>query len=148
MFDGLLKIAPRCDVCGADFECADVGDGASVFVLFIVGFLAMVLFLLVEAAFSPPWWVHAIFQLPFVPLACIAALRHYDSPCLMSKLHHRRDFFCRSRAHNGSGLADIEASPLFKIGRHVVRIDRQGTLANDSADLCKKLSTHISRPPA
>ncbi|WP_297733493.1 DUF983 domain-containing protein [uncultured Maricaulis sp.] len=75
MFDGLLKIAPRCDVCGADFESADVGDGASVFVLFIVGFLAMVLFLLVEAAFSPPWWVHAIFQLPFVPIACIAALR-------------------------------------------------------------------------
>lgn len=75
MFDGLLKIAPRCDVCGADFESADVGDGASVFVLFIVGFLAMVLFLLVEAAFHPPWWVHVIFQLPFVPVACIMALR-------------------------------------------------------------------------
>ncbi|WP_339334081.1 DUF983 domain-containing protein [uncultured Maricaulis sp.] len=75
MFDGLLRIAPRCDVCGADFESADVGDGASVFVLFIVGFLAMVLFLLVEAAFHPPWWVHVIFQLPFVPVACIMALR-------------------------------------------------------------------------
>lgn len=75
MFDGLLKIAPRCDVCGADFESADVGDGASVFVLFIVGFLAMVLFLLVEAAFHPPWWGHVIFQLPFVPIACIMALR-------------------------------------------------------------------------
>lgn len=75
MFDGLLRIAPCCDVCGADFESADVGDGASVFVLFIVGFLAMVLFLLVEAAFHPPWWVHVIFQLPFVPVACIMALR-------------------------------------------------------------------------
>ncbi|ABI66520.1 protein of unknown function DUF983 [Maricaulis maris MCS10] len=75
MFDGLLKIAPRCDVCGADFEIADVGDGASVFVLFIVGFLAMVLFLLVEAAFHPAWWVHLMLQLPFVPVACIATLR-------------------------------------------------------------------------
>ncbi|WP_323762132.1 DUF983 domain-containing protein [Maricaulis sp.] len=75
MFDGLLKIAPRCDVCGAGFESADVGDGASVFVLFIVGFLAMVLFLLFEAAFHPPWWVHALLQLPFVPIACIVTLR-------------------------------------------------------------------------
>ena len=67
MFDGLLKIAPRCDVCGADFDKADVGDGASVFVMFIVGFLAVILYLLVEVAFSPPWWVHLIFQIPFIP---------------------------------------------------------------------------------
>jgi len=75
MFDGVLKIAPRCDVCGADFASADVGDGASVFVLFIVGFLAMVLFLLVEALFHPPWWVHLLIQVPIVPVLCIVTLR-------------------------------------------------------------------------
>jgi uncharacterized protein (DUF983 family) len=75
MFDGLLKIAPRCDVCGADFGQADVGDGASVFVMFIAGFLAVVLYLLVEVAFRPPWWVHLIIQIPFVPLVSIALLR-------------------------------------------------------------------------
>ena len=75
MFDGLLKIAPRCDVCGADFDKADVGDGASVFVMFIVGFLAVILYLPVEVAFSPPWWVHLIFQIPFIPVVSILLLR-------------------------------------------------------------------------
>jgi uncharacterized protein (DUF983 family) len=75
MFSGLLTLAPRCDVCGADFEKADVGDGASVFVIFIVSALAVILYLLVEVAFRPPIWVHLIFQLPFVPMASIALLR-------------------------------------------------------------------------
>ena len=76
MFDGLLKIAPRCDACGASFESADVGDGASVFALFIVGFAAMVVYLLVAVAFNhPPIWVHALIQLPLIPIATIACLR-------------------------------------------------------------------------
>ena len=75
MFDGVLKIAPRCDVCGASFENADVGDGASVFALFIVGFLAVVLFLLVDVAFSPPMWVHILYQPPVVIILTLACLR-------------------------------------------------------------------------
>ena len=76
MFNGLLKIAPRCDACGVSFEGADVGDGASVFALFIVGFLAMVVFLLVAVAFNhPPIWVHLLIQLPMIPIATIACIR-------------------------------------------------------------------------
>ncbi|WP_291894780.1 DUF983 domain-containing protein [Maricaulis sp.] len=76
MFNGLLKIAPRCDACGVSFEDADVGDGASVFALFIVGFLAMVVFLLVAVAFNhPPIWVHLLIQLPMIPIATIACIR-------------------------------------------------------------------------
>ncbi len=76
MFDGLLKIAPQCNACGASFEHADVGDGASVFALFIVGFLAMVVYLLVELGLSsPPIWVHSLIQLVLIPIATIAALR-------------------------------------------------------------------------
>ena len=76
MFNGLLKIAPRFDACGVSFEDADVGDGASVFALFIVGFLAMVVFLLVAVAFNhPPIWVHLLIQLPMIPIATIACIR-------------------------------------------------------------------------
>ncbi|MHA6288969.1 DUF983 domain-containing protein [Maricaulis sp. CAU 1757] len=89
MFAGLLQLAPRCDACGADFEHADVGDGASVFALFIVGFLALVLYLLVEVAFRPPWWVHLIFQVPFVPLISIALLRPLKG--LLFALQYRHD---------------------------------------------------------
>jgi len=76
MFKGLLEIAPRCDVCGADFERADVGDGAAVFALFIVGFLAVVLYLLTAVAFrGMPWWGHMIIQVPFIFGASILCLR-------------------------------------------------------------------------
>ena len=75
MFDGLLKLAPRCDACGVSFESEDVGDGASVFGLFIVGFVAVVFFLLVEVAFRPPWWVHMLYQPPIVIFFTIASLR-------------------------------------------------------------------------
>ena len=90
MFEGLLKIAPRCDACGASFEAADVGDGASVFALFIVGFLAMVLFLLVSVGFNnPPWWVHAIIQVPAVSILTIATLRPLKG--LLFALQYRHD---------------------------------------------------------
>ncbi|WP_339743076.1 DUF983 domain-containing protein [uncultured Maricaulis sp.] len=76
MFDGLLEIAPRCDACGATFEGAEVGDGATVFALFIVGFLAITLFLLVAVAFRGlPWWGHMIIQVPFIFGASILCLR-------------------------------------------------------------------------
>lgn len=76
MFAGLLKLAPQCNACGVSFEHADVGDGASVFGLFIVGFLAMVVYLLVELGFnSPPIWAHMLVQLILIPTATIAALR-------------------------------------------------------------------------
>tara|TARA_R110000868_G_scaffold76499_2_gene219903 strand:- start:47613 stop:47906 length:294 start_codon:yes stop_codon:yes gene_type:complete len=75
MFSGLLAIAPRCDACGVSFSSADIGDGASVFGLFIVGFLSVVLFLLLAVAFHPPWWVHMIIQVPFIFGASILCLR-------------------------------------------------------------------------
>lgn len=76
MFKGLLEIAPRCDACGVSFEGADVGDGASVFALFIVGFIAMVAYLLVAVTFNhPPLWVHGLIQLPLIPIATIACIR-------------------------------------------------------------------------
>ncbi len=78
MFKGLLEIAPRCDACGADFKGADVGDGASVFALFIIGFLSITLFLLIAVAFRGlPWWGHMIIQVPFI---FGASIPHPEAP--------------------------------------------------------------------
>lgn len=52
-----------------------MSDGAAVFALFIVGFLAVVIFLMVEVAFRPPSWVHFIYQPPIVIALSIACLR-------------------------------------------------------------------------
>ena len=75
LFDGFLKIARQCDVCGQSFENADVGDGAAVFVMFIAGFLiilpALILFRLVDL----PVYVHLIIWTPLVIIVTMALLR-------------------------------------------------------------------------
>jgi uncharacterized protein (DUF983 family) len=75
IFNGMLKLATRCDACDADFEKADIGDGASVFVIFFLGLFALVLYLLVEVAFRPPVWVHILIQMPMIPVMSIMMLR-------------------------------------------------------------------------
>ena len=43
LFEGFLKLKPACEVCGLDYAKADSGDGPAVFVIFIVGFVAVAL---------------------------------------------------------------------------------------------------------
>ncbi|HOP18728.1 MAG TPA: DUF983 domain-containing protein [Amphiplicatus sp.] len=41
LFKTFLGVGDHCEVCGLDYSKADPGDGAIVFVLFIVGFVAV-----------------------------------------------------------------------------------------------------------
>jgi uncharacterized protein (DUF983 family) len=75
LYDGYLKIAPACRVCGATFEMADVGDGAAVFVMFIVGALVVPLaFVLQFSAHAPVWATMSIAAAAAVVLS-LALLR-------------------------------------------------------------------------
>lgn len=64
LFDGYLKIKPRCAACGLDNSFADSGDGPVVFVLLIVGFVVVGLALWMEVNFSPPLWLHFLLWIP------------------------------------------------------------------------------------
>ncbi|MBI1214183.1 MAG: DUF983 domain-containing protein [Alphaproteobacteria bacterium] len=55
-----LTVVDECAVCGAKLGQNDVGDGASVFLTFIIGFSVMPLAWIFEKAFSPPAWVHGV----------------------------------------------------------------------------------------
>ena len=60
LFSGYLALAPRCEVCGLDYDFADAGDGPAVFVVLVSGFIIVGAALFVEIAYSPPYWVHAL----------------------------------------------------------------------------------------
>ncbi|NVP56344.1 DUF983 domain-containing protein [Mycoplana rhizolycopersici] len=64
LFDGYLKLKPRCAACGLDYAFAETGDGPVVFVLLIVGFLVVGAALWMEVNFSPPMWLHFILWIP------------------------------------------------------------------------------------
>lgn len=75
MFSGYLTIAPRCSACGLDYAHFDVGDGATVFVVLIAGFVVTGSALIVEVKYSPPYWVHALLWLPLVLILVLGGLR-------------------------------------------------------------------------
>ncbi len=56
LFEGYLKVRPACEACGLDFSKADAGDGPAVFVIFIVGFLSVVLAIIARYVWYAPIW--------------------------------------------------------------------------------------------
>lgn len=75
LFEGFLKVAPRCASCGYDLAKADSGDGPAVFVILIAGFFCAFLMLFTELKFSPPVWVHIVIFLPLTLGVCLGLLR-------------------------------------------------------------------------
>ena len=75
LFEGFLKISPRCEACGYDLAKADSGDGPAVFVIMIAGFLVAFAALYTEVAYHPPIWVHLVIWLPLTVVLCLALLR-------------------------------------------------------------------------
>ena len=75
VFDGYLRIADRCPACGLGLGGHDVGDGAIVFVIFILGFAVVGAALAVELAFQPPLWLHAVLWGPVILGGTLLLLR-------------------------------------------------------------------------
>ncbi len=89
MFDGYLDIAKRCLSCGLDYSLFDVGDGATVFVILITGFLICGAALVVEVKYSPPYWVHALIWLPLIAVLVLGGLRLVKSTLMVLQYKHR-----------------------------------------------------------
>ena len=79
LFDGFLTPAKRCTVCGLDYSFADSGDGPAVFIMLIVGFVVTGGAVIVEALYSPPYWVHAALWLPLAIALPLLILRPFKA---------------------------------------------------------------------
>ena len=86
LFAGIARFAPTCRVCGLDFAAIDVADGPAVFLILIVGTIVAVSAILVDLAYSPPWWVHLLW-LPVVVGLTLAGLR-LGKAALIYQIHH------------------------------------------------------------
>ena len=77
LFNGLLQVNERCDHCDLDLSPHDTGDGATVFVILILGAVVVALAIWLEAAVAPPPWVHLLVWLPSITVLAIAMLRPF-----------------------------------------------------------------------
>ena len=75
LFDGMLTVTGRCDVCGLDFSGHDSGDGPAVAGIFILGFGIVGLAGLAEVVLSPPLWLHALIWIPATFAGSVLLLR-------------------------------------------------------------------------
>jgi uncharacterized protein (DUF983 family) len=75
LFEGFLKLRPRCVACGLDYGFADSADGPAVFIMLIAGFAVLGAALAVEIAYEPPIWLHLVMWLPLALIVCLALLR-------------------------------------------------------------------------
>lgn len=89
LFDGYLSIAKRCEHCGLDYAIFDVGDGATVFVILIAGFLVCAGALIVEVKYEPPYWVHAVLWLPLIAILVLGGLRVVKSTLMVLQYKNR-----------------------------------------------------------
>lgn len=71
LFDGILKIKPKCSGCGLDFSALDVGDGAVVFVVMFANIIVLGGALAFENTFMPPLWLHILIWPIVIVTLCI-----------------------------------------------------------------------------
>lgn len=75
IFDGFLKLKEACPACGLGYGFADSADGPAFFAMTFVGFLVSGAAVIVELAYTPPFWVHIVLWLPIVLVLCLVLLR-------------------------------------------------------------------------
>jgi uncharacterized protein (DUF983 family) len=87
LFEGWVSFAPKCRGCSLDFDSFNVGDGPAAFLIFIVGTIVVVSALIVDGAFSPPWWVHLVW-IPVTTFLTLAGLRISKAWLLIQEYRH------------------------------------------------------------
>jgi uncharacterized protein (DUF983 family) len=91
LFEGFLKLAQRCNVCGLDFSFADPADGPAFFVMMIMAVPVTAFGLWIELAYEPPLWIHAVTTLPALLIVCTLPLRFFKGWLVASQFAHKAE---------------------------------------------------------
>ena len=84
-----MDIRPACAACGLDFTAHDAGDGPAMAGIFVIGAIAVIMALWVDARFEPPLWLHAlIWPVVVLPLSLIV-MRFAKAMLLGLQWRHR-----------------------------------------------------------
>jgi uncharacterized protein (DUF983 family) len=89
LFDGYLKVAPACEACGFDLSKADSGDGPTVFVLLVAGFIGMFGMLFTLVALHPPAWLLLLIWVPAILILSLALLRPFKGAMLAAQFMNK-----------------------------------------------------------
>lgn len=91
LFQGVLKLAPKCEVCGLDFSFADPADGPAFFAMSIVAVPALAFALWLQFTYEPSLWVHLIVTVPLTLVVSVALLRPLKGWLVCSQYFHKAE---------------------------------------------------------
>ncbi|MGH6737217.1 MAG: DUF983 domain-containing protein [Methyloceanibacter sp.] len=91
LLTGYLTLAPRCDVCGLDYDFADSGDGPAVFVILVTGFIVVGAALLAEVFYKPPYWLHALLWGSLAVALPLLLLRSFKGVLIALQYRHKAE---------------------------------------------------------
>jgi uncharacterized protein (DUF983 family) len=91
MFQGFLKVRPKCEACGLDLSFADSGDGPAFFVMSIVGLVVVGLALWVEFAYEPPIWLHLVMWFLLTGILSLLLVRPSKGLMIALQYHHKAE---------------------------------------------------------
>ena len=91
MFQGFLKVRPKCEVCGLDLAFADSGDGPAFFVMSIVGIVVVGLALWVEFTYAPPIWLHLVLWSALSVVLSLLLVRPSKGILVALQYHHKAE---------------------------------------------------------
>lgn len=89
LFAGLARFASQCPKCGLDFSAFNVGDGPAALLTLFIGALVIILAMIVDVAFNPPFWVQAMIWVPFTVAATILSLRMAKAALLAAEYRNK-----------------------------------------------------------
>ena len=89
LYQGIIRFAPSCRICGLDFAAFNVGDGPAAFLILIIGALVTGLAITLELTAGPPWWLHILLWPPVTLALLLACLRVAKAALLV--LEYRND---------------------------------------------------------
>jgi uncharacterized protein (DUF983 family) len=81
----------KCSHCALPLAKNDVGDGAAVFLIFILGFLLVPAAAVFEFLFAPPLWVHGLLWGGAALAATIFSLKPLKAYILLLQYKYRPD---------------------------------------------------------
>jgi uncharacterized protein (DUF983 family) len=88
IFAGLLTVREECPRCGLDLSAEDAGDGPAVFLILVLGAVAVGVAAWLELEFSPPIWVHIVVLAPLIVGGAIGLLRPMKAGMIALQYRH------------------------------------------------------------
>ena len=89
MFASYLKFAEHCRACGAEFSCADAGDGPAVFVILAVGAVVAPLLIVLQYGLALPDWLALTIAMAAAVALCLALLPPFKSLLFALQWKHK-----------------------------------------------------------